>query len=113
MIALLNGDRDLLDLVNESEWTGISIITVLEFRSYAKLSEEHQSIFEIFLAESDVISLQLSLPELISIIVQTRQKSSLKLPDSIIAASAIYTESILLTKDKQVLSAGVVPSRSW
>lgn len=113
VIALLNGDEEICSICNESVWTGISIITVLEYLSFGKLSDEERLIFSEFMETSEIIAIAPDMPELISLITQTRAKSKLKLPDSIVAASAIYTESILLTKDRQVLCAGIVPARSW
>jgi predicted nucleic acid-binding protein len=74
----------------------ISIITEMELLSYPGLSEsETQRIYE-FLGYLKIINID---DPIKTLAIQLRQQSKLKLPDAIIAATAISLEAILLTND--------------
>lgn len=48
VIALLNGDAALLQLLNQATWIGISVIVELEFLSFPKLSAHDAALFQQF-----------------------------------------------------------------
>jgi predicted nucleic acid-binding protein len=73
---------------------GISIITKIELTSYPNITEEELLKIEEFLKEFIIIPVDENIASICSYI---RRKYKTKLGDSIIAATAIYYNSPLLT----------------
>jgi tRNA(fMet)-specific endonuclease VapC len=99
VIALLGNNRSLATTLSSATWIGISIITELEFLSFSNLSQADKLLFEQFKNRIEVISLDTIANVLIEKICQVRQTHRLKLPDSIIAATALTNQATLLTND--------------
>jgi tRNA(fMet)-specific endonuclease VapC len=99
VIALLGNNRSLATTLSSATWIGISIITELEFLSFSNLSQADKLLFEQFKNRIEVISLDTNANVLIEKICQVRQTHRLKLPDSIIAATALTNQATLLTND--------------
>lgn len=79
---------------------GISIISQIEFLAFLKLSEHDRLLFKEFCSRIEIVNLHSNNIALIERILQMRITYKLKLPDSIIAASAIQSNAILITDDK-------------
>jgi tRNA(fMet)-specific endonuclease VapC len=99
VIALLGNNRSLATTLSSATWIGISIITELEFLSFSNLLQADKVLFEQFKSRIEVISLDTNATTLIQTICQVRQTHRLKLPDSIIAATALTNQATLLTND--------------
>jgi tRNA(fMet)-specific endonuclease VapC len=99
VIALLGNNRSLATTLSSATWIGISVITELEFLSFSNLSQADKLLFEQFKNRIEVISLDTNATTLIQTICQVRQTYRLKLPDSIIAATALTNQATLLTND--------------
>ena len=99
IIALLKGNQKILGTIQLSNWIGISIISQLEFLSYPRLSKSDIDLFHEFADRIHVVNLKRSQPELLKGILQIRKENMLKLPDAIIAATAIKNEAVLITAD--------------
>jgi predicted nucleic acid-binding protein len=85
IIYFLSGDNTLTELLN-GKTIYISVISKLELLSYTGLSaDEHQKV-EKFISECTTIDLN---TEIQIETVTIRKKYKLKLPDSIIVASAL------------------------
>ena len=102
VVALLQGNNKLLNLLQSAQWIGISVITQIEFLAFSGLIDEDKHIFSQFLQRIDVIELAPKQSELIDLIIKLRQQYRIKLPDAIIAATAIQYEASLVTADKQL-----------
>jgi predicted nucleic acid-binding protein len=74
----------------------ISAITKLELFAYPKLSAQEEALIEELLRTVSVIPLDSHIARLASFI---RRQYRLKVPDSVIAATAIYTGSTLATRN--------------
>lgn len=83
----------------------VSIITEIELLSYANLTNNDEEILKRLLSRFESIELTKSVKEKT---IQIRKESKLKLPDSIIVASALDNNAILVTSDKQLLNAQIV-----
>ncbi len=70
----------------------------MEILSYSFLSSEDEEKIKNFLDDITIIGINKRIKDLA---IKLRKSYKLKLPDSIIAATAINTKSILLTNDKQ------------
>jgi len=80
----------------------VSVITRIELLSYPDLSaSEDQQIRLLLRKRFKVISLNNKIEQIATLI---RAKTKLKLPDSIIAATAISKKALLISGDTQLLS---------
>lgn len=83
----------------------ISVITEIELFSYPYLSKEDTENLKIAIQQFESIELTSNIKEKT---IEIRQKSKIKLPDSIIIASAISKNAILVTADKQLVNSQIV-----
>ena len=74
----------------------VSAITELELFAYSKLSAEEERLIEELLSTVAVIPLDSHLARLAALV---RRQYRLKVPDSAIAATALFTGSTLLTRN--------------
>ncbi len=100
VIDLLKGNKEILNCLKSAESIYISIITLLEFYSFINLTSEDKIIFEKFLDRIHIIDLNKFNTDLIEKVIEFRTRYRIKLPDAIIAASAIVNKSILISRDK-------------
>lgn len=76
----------------------VSVITEIELLSYPKLKKKDEQQIKNFLAELTIVDLK---PEIKELTIELRREFSLKLPDAIIAATALVLKAELLSNDKQ------------
>ena len=100
IIALLNENAAVIDAIASADNIFISIINELEFKSFSNLSLNDIKLFDAFVSNINVLDLQASDINLISKTIEIRNAYKLKLPDAIIAASAIINNAVLVTGDK-------------
>ena len=74
----------------------VSAVTELELFAYSDLSAEEESLIEGLLATVSVIPLDSRIARLAALV---RRDYRLKVPDSVIAATAMFTGSKLLTRN--------------
>lgn len=101
VIALLSGNNKILKCLETAKWIGISVITEIEFLAFPNLAIEDKELFNQFLQRINVIELSPRQSGLIELIISLRQQYRIKLPDAIIAATAINFEAKLITADKR------------
>ncbi|MBC7399959.1 MAG: type II toxin-antitoxin system VapC family toxin [Mucilaginibacter sp.] len=96
VLYILNGDQTLIDFLFEKELF-LSVISEMELLSYKNITEkEHQTIKQ-FLEEFTIVGLG----EKVKLeAIQVKKRSNMKLPDSIIAGTAIALKLPLVTSDK-------------
>ncbi|RPI92565.1 MAG: type II toxin-antitoxin system VapC family toxin [Spirochaetales bacterium] len=104
IVSLLQGNSNLVNLVVRAEWVGISIISFIEFLAFPGLQDEDKSLFYQFIERIEVIPLSNADMRLVESVLSFRKNHKLKLPDAIIAATALNKEAHLITADKQLLS---------
>ena len=104
LVALLQGNQELLNIIESAEWIGLSVINVLEFLGFEGLTTDDQNLLSTFVSRVNVVSLNYDDQLLMAKIISLRQSKALKLPDAIVVASAAVHHAILLTNDSQVLS---------
>ena len=78
----------------------ISVITEIELLSFPKLSEKEDKILRNFLKNFEIIYIDEKIKEKT---ISIRKNTFLKLPDSLIIATAITKKATLVTADKQIL----------
>ena len=98
--ALLQGNLGLVELLKSAEWIGTSVISEIEFLANPALNEEDKVLFENFINRIETIDLNHLDTVLITLILEVRKKSKIKLPDAIIAATANHHNAKIITSDE-------------
>lgn len=99
LISFLQGNSKL-GVLTSSASLGISIISVLEFLSFTGLKESDKLLLLDFIQKIEVIELKTDNLQLLDTITDIRANFKVKLPDTIIAGTAIYKKAILITNDR-------------
>jgi predicted nucleic acid-binding protein len=77
--------------------TSISVISEIELRGFYKITPNEEEIIKALLDDLEIISLDYQIKELA---IKLKRNYKIKLPDAIIAATAIKKNLSLLTADK-------------
>lgn len=96
VLYLLNGEKTIAQLL-DGKSIYISFVTELELLGYKNLDDEQKSIIENFLSDITIIDIDAQIK---SIVISLKNKYAIKLPDAIIAATALKQNLTLLTADK-------------
>jgi tRNA(fMet)-specific endonuclease VapC len=99
IIALLNENSKVIEATDTADDIFISVINELEFKSFSNLSLHDIELFDAFVSNITVLDLQASNITLKNKITEIRNGYRLRLPDAIIAASAIVNNAVLVTAD--------------
>jgi len=110
IVYLLRGGGALQERLRSADWVGISILSYIEFLAFPNLSENDRKIFRKFSEAIDVVSLDQTERTLIDAVIRLRSQHRLKLPDAIIAATAIERDATLITDDQQLRHLSAVKS---
>lgn len=113
IVALLAGNRTLLELLNQADYVATSVICELEYLAFPDLPDEDRDLFEQFRSMVHVTDLCSGDTQLRTQILRFRSGRTMKLPDAIIAASAMNQNCILLTEDKLLLRHEEIHSQSY
>jgi len=97
ILYLLGGDKTLLPLLQNKQLF-VSFITQLELLSFKGLKKSEILEIKKFLLECTIIDINSKIKEHT---INIRIKNSLKLPDSIIIATALFLNIPLLSADNQ------------
>lgn len=110
VIAIVKGNEELLFRLNTADLVAFSIISVVEFLSFSNLSQKDKNVFEEIVAEGSVINLDYSDKELVKTITDIRSSYRLKLPDAVLAATALVYNCLLVSNDKEFLKIPTLPT---
>jgi tRNA(fMet)-specific endonuclease VapC len=113
IVALLQGEVFLGQLLQNADWVGISLISQIEFLVFSGLTQSDRDLFQQFLQRVDVIGLIASDSALVESIIEVRQQYRLKLPDAMIAAIALQHSASLFTKDQGFTKVRNLTVISW
>jgi predicted nucleic acid-binding protein len=94
-INLFKGDENLGRMLQNVE-AYVSFIVELELKSYGKLTLREQDWIQLFLDECIIVDINQGIKELAT---KIRRTHFLKLPDAIIAATAIFLNVPLISND--------------
>jgi len=95
-IYLLDGDASLAEILHQKR-INLSFITQLELLGYPGITEKAVRQIENMLENCVVIDINNIIK---SEVIRLRRAYSLKLPDCIVAATAIYMDLPIITSDK-------------
>ncbi|MDQ7060700.1 MAG: type II toxin-antitoxin system VapC family toxin [Sulfurimonas sp.] len=82
-----------------------SIITEIELLSFSKLTNEDSDLIKLALSNFEFININDGIKD---ITIKIRKNNKIKLPDSIIIATSLQEDAILVTSDKQLLNSDLV-----
>ena len=85
----------------------------IEFLAFPNLSANDRGIFQRFADSIDVVGLDRAEGSLIDRVVSLRAQYRLRLPDAIIAATAVERAAILITEDRQLQKLPAVNFRNF
>ncbi|WP_114750028.1 type II toxin-antitoxin system VapC family toxin [Pleomorphovibrio marinus] len=97
LLYFLKGDQEVIEMISDKELV-ISFITELELLSFPKITPDSEDTIKGLLNNCQIVDIR---PEIKELTIEFRRKSKLKLPDSIVAATAFYSKLPLLTADRQ------------
>ena len=95
LIYLLNGNSCMLPFLNKN--LAFSVISEMELLSFSGITEAEENNIKALLNDCEEISLLKDVKEKA---IELRKKYKTKLPDAIVAASAIVNNLPLITADK-------------
>lgn len=95
LIAVHEGSQFSEPFLDQS--VAVSIITEIELLGWPKVSESEKRKLKALLSACEVIELRNEIKELT---IQLRQRQAIKVPDAIIAATALYLQLPLVTSDR-------------
>jgi predicted nucleic acid-binding protein len=87
----------------------ISIITEIELLSYSPIKADEIKIIQNFVDDVTVVDLKKSIKQQT---IDLRKKYNLKVPDAIIAATALRLDAPLLTNDKKLLNVSEIKTHT-
>ena len=96
ILYVLSGDRELEELL-DGQTLFTSVITEMELLSFPAISVEESDRIGNFLEEFEIFPLTTEIRE---VAISTRRDTRLKLPDSIIAATALVHDLPSITADR-------------
>jgi predicted nucleic acid-binding protein len=100
LIYYFKGEEKVIDLIQnlilERATIFISIITKVEVLAYPEITPGEEKTFLEMMKNMILIEFD---DKLTNLVVNIRRKHKIKLPDAIIAATAIYTNSTLITRN--------------
>ncbi|MDP8933551.1 MAG: type II toxin-antitoxin system VapC family toxin [Cyanobacteriota bacterium] len=113
IVALLQGNIQVIKLLKDADWLGVSVISQIEFLVFPGLTQDDCQIFEQFLQRVEVLGLVAIDAVLIDKIIEIRQQHRLKLPDAVIAAMAIQNSASLVTADREFAKVTLLTVINW
>ncbi len=113
IVALLQGNSQLVQLLKNTDWIGISVISQIEFLAFSGLTQADRQLFQEFLQRIEVVDLTSADADLIEKIIEIRQQFRLKLPDAIVAAMAIQNSAGVVTADREFAKVNVLTVINW
>jgi predicted nucleic acid-binding protein len=102
VIAIVNGNKELVQQLNAAGFVAFSVVSIIEFLSFPDLSEKDKTVFEEIVAEGSFINLDFEDGRLMDKIVETHKTYRLKLPDAILTATALRYNCQLASNDKEL-----------
>ncbi|MFN4145067.1 MAG: type II toxin-antitoxin system VapC family toxin [Runella sp.] len=94
-LYLFKGDYELANALQDSE-SYVSFINELELLGHKDITKEEITWIELFLGECSVMEMNQGIKE---ITINLRQMYSIKIPDAIVAATAIFLGIPLISAD--------------
>ena len=108
VVALLRGDQLLERRLQDADWVKISVLSEIEFLAFPNIGPQDRQALRQFAEMVEVVGLDHSSGGLIDRVVSLRQQYKVKLPDAIIAGTALEAGATLITEDAQLRKLSAV-----
>lgn len=96
-IYLLDGDISIAEILDKKKLY-LSFITQLELLSYPRITDKEKQVIQRMLEKCIIIDINNSIK---NEVIRLRKTYMMKLPDCIVAASALYLDLPFITADKE------------
>lgn len=96
IINLFNGVNEVRELINNRNLF-VSIISEIEVLSFPNITQKDSALLKDFLSQCHIVDIE---PAIKEITISIRSRYKVRLPDAVIAATAIYYDLPLFTMDK-------------
>jgi len=114
LVSLGCGEESLWSILGDADYIGTSVICKMEYLSWPKLSDNIRERFLMLLTRISLTGIDaadISLHE--QVVAIRKSRPGIKLPDAIVMASAKAAGCILLTRDRQLLNAGLCETKAF
>ena len=109
IVQLLKGNRELIAVLSAADFIATSIVAEMEYLSFSGLSDADVALYQAFRGRIQVYDVPSADTAFTQLVVKARKEHGLKLPDAIIAGTAIAKGLIILTADDHFKK----PKASW
>ena len=109
IVQLLKGNKELIAVLGAADFIATSIVTEMEYLSFSGLTDADVALYQAFRGRIQVYDVPSADTAFTQLVVKARKEHGLKLPDAIIAGTAIAKGLIILTADDHFKK----PKASW
>ena len=109
IVQLLKGNRELIAVLSTADFIATSIVAEMEYLSFSGLSDADVTLYQAFRERIQVYDVPSADTVFTQLVVKARKEHGLKLPDAIIAGTAIVKGLTVLTADDHFKK----PKASW
>ena len=109
IVQLLKGNKELIAVLGTADFIATSIVAEMEYLSFSGLTDADVALYQAFRGRIQVYDVPSADTVFTQLVVKARKKHGLKLPDAIIAGTAIAKGLIILTADDHFKK----PKASW
>ena len=99
IVQLLKGNTELIAVLGSADFIATSIVAEMEYLSFSGLSDADIALYQTFRSRIQVYDVPSSNNDFTRIVVEARKAYGLKLPDTIIAGTAIANNLTIITAD--------------
>ena len=109
IVQLLKGNKELIAVLGAADFIATSIVAEMEYLSFSGLSDSDVALYQAFRGRIQVYDVPSADTVFTQLVVKARKEHGLKLPDAIIAGTAIVKGLTVLTADDHFKK----PKASW
>ena len=109
IVQLLKGNKELIAVLGTADFIATSIVAEMEYLSFSGLTDADVALYQAFRGRIQVYDVPSADTVFTQLVVKARKEHGLKLPDAIIAGTALAKGLIILTADDHFKK----PKASW
>ena len=109
IVQLLKGNKELIAVLGAADFIATSIVAEMEYLSFSGLTDADVALYQAFRGRIQVYDVPSADTVFTQLVVKARKEHGLKLPDAIIAGTAIAKCLTVLTADDHFKK----PKASW
>ena len=99
IVQLLKGNKELIAVLGAADFIATSIVAEMEYLSFSGLSDSDVALYQAFRERIQVYDVPSADTAFTQLVVKARKEHGLKLPDAIIAGTAMANGLTILTAD--------------